>query len=127
MKNSNVVMLAKYVFVGFCTYATDIIIYALILVSSNNAYIIATILSSTMAMAISYLLNNFWTFKKSKITARSIVRYLSAHGFNVMISLLLLYWLIDCINFQKVISKGIVSLISCSWNFWIAKKFIYRN
>lgn len=127
MKNSNVSMFVKYAFVGCCTYITDIIIYSLVLIPFNDAYIIANILSSTMAMMISYLLNNFWTFRKSKITAKSIVWYLLAHCFNVMISLFFLYWLIDCMNFQKVISKVMVTLIGCSWNFWIAKKFIYRN
>jgi glycosyltransferase involved in cell wall biosynthesis len=119
--------LIRYVITGASSQALGFLFLFLATSVLNIWYLVSNVFADTLSLCFSYLVNNYWTFKNKKSSIKKIWLTLLLHLFNIMVSVLLMYILTSLIGFHYLISKIIVTGISCIWNFLIAKNIIYRR
>lgn len=89
-------------------------------------YIVSNTIVSIIVLMISYMLNNFWTFKNKTISFISIMELLFLNSINVIVGAFLLYIFYSVLGFSLLLSKLFTNCVCVIWSFLIAKKIIYK-
>lgn len=89
-------------------------------------YLYSNFFASTISLCFTFLFNNFWTFSCKKITIRKVVLLLCTHLLNMGIFSTILFFLTSIGHINYLISKAIIKISSIIWNFFIARRIIFK-
>jgi putative flippase GtrA len=97
--------LILYGIIGILSASIDFLVFYMLVTILEIFYLIANIFSVTMGITISFILNRNYNFKvKDNIFKRFLV-FILVGFFGLLLSSILLYFFVDILAFDKVISK----------------------
>ena len=117
---------AKFFCVGISCNVVELITYTLFSKIIRGNYVLSNIIAGVLALSLSYLLNSFWTFKKKKITLKSVLLLIVVHIGNLTIGSILLYIYIYTLGLHYIVAKLLLSGLICTWGFFLSKYLIYK-
>ena len=97
----------RYVLVGLLIYAIDISVYALIVWFYPDYYIAANLLSRITSAVVGFFLHRNFTFSwdHEHGLSRQVVSYLLLLGFNLLLSSVALFFLVDVLDIAEIPGK----------------------
>ncbi|ACV64800.1 GtrA family protein [Desulfofarcimen acetoxidans DSM 771] len=108
----------KFSIVGVINTIISFILYY-ILISININYLISSILSYSIGMINSFLLNKYWVFiKKSTTHKHYFIKFIIVNIFTLSINSMLLYIFVSKFNINLLLSQFFVTLLVLMINFW---------
>lgn len=129
---SSYLQFIKFNLVGILNTAVDFIIFSLLIALGIN-YAAAQCTSYAAGMLNSYLFNKHWTFAADRsVNQRTdrrarIIPFIFINGVCLLISLGLLYGLMDVLHLNAWVSKGIATIITMVINFVGNKFWVFRD
>lgn len=97
---------AKYAIVGVANVAIDLTVYAL-LIHLGVFYVIAKVLSLSVATINGYTFNRRWTFRAGDHESMKLVRYVTVQGTGLVLNLIVLTLLVEVIGVGKLPAAAI--------------------
>ena len=119
----------QYVKFVICGCSSNLVELALLYIFTNHLhfwYLISYLISSSISACFTYLSNRFWTFKGSSITIQSLFSFVIVHVLNILISSSLLFFFTTIVGIYYLISKIMITAMSCIWNYFVSKYLIYK-
>lgn len=110
----------KYALIGITGVTLDMILYYVLNTYTDMHYQIANLISVSLGISNNFILNALLNFKvKDRLTMR-FIQFYSVGLFGLLISAGLLYWFIEILCLNEMLSKaftiGIVTLIQFNLN-----------
>jgi putative flippase GtrA len=121
--------LIRYLFTGGSAALIDWFIYWLLIYSFGFYYLVAAIISFTVATMVNYYLSANWVFHNSSKYSRTseIILVFMVSLVGLLINQVCLYLLVEVVFFHlmwaKVSSTGVVFF----WNFYLRKRYIFSH
>ncbi len=118
-----------YLIFGVLTTAVNMIIFFLLLNVLNIHYIISNVIAWIAAVLFAYVTNKSIVFqaktenKKDKI--REFISFIACRVFSLLIETVMLWLMVDIIDFNSNISKIITSIVVVIINYIGSKFFIF--
>jgi len=113
-----------YVLSGGTAAIMDFGLYEL-LIRINMWYIAASMMSSALGFATTFLMNKYIAFRKKTNFVRHLARFSVVEVMNIAVTTLILFGLVDGFGVEEQIAKILAMGIVVSWNFFIYKFFVY--
>lgn len=115
----------RYLFIGgFNTLMSLLVYYALIYFNIN--YLLASAVTNIFGVVEGFVLNSLIVFRH-KIKWSGLFKYSSVYGLSFIISLLLMYILVDTSHVSKfiapIINTGVITVI----NYYLVKRFVFKS
>ncbi len=85
-------------------------------------YFFANVLSTTIAVANSYILNKYFTFKQPKKSAAEAVRFVSVYIISFILGNVILYILVDRLSVTPYLA-GLCNLVFTTLISWFGHKY----
>jgi putative flippase GtrA len=85
-------------------------------------YFYANVLSTTIAVANSYILNKYFTFKQPKKSAAEAVRFVSVYIISFILGNVVLYILVDRLSVTPYLA-GLCNLVFTTLISWFGHKY----
>lgn len=116
--------LILYGIIGCCTASLDLLIFTFLTQVVDLYYLIANIISCSVGILCSFLLNRKYNFKVTDHVARRMTIFVSVGVLGLLLSSLILHVCIDLFHWNELISKilsiGIVVVIQFLLNKYIS-------
>ncbi|HOY55899.1 MAG TPA: GtrA family protein [bacterium] len=91
-------------------------------------YLLAAGFSFTAAVINNYFLNKYWTFNDlSSKNFKQFFSFVLVSVGGLVINLGVMYFFVEQIKFDYLLSKAIASLVVLSWNFLMNKYIIFKK
>jgi len=121
----------KFAVVGVFNTIIDFVVFLLLtrLIHFFGEHVLyANIISFSVAVTNSYLLNRRWTFR-SKDTERvkQYIRFFSINATGLGVNTLLLYLFVYHAHLYDVIAKALAIGITLFWNFFLNKWLVFKK
>ena len=116
----------RFVVVGIVVNLFELAVYFFLCTAFQGMYILSNIIAGTLALTMSYMLNNFWTFQKHQVCMKCALLLLLVHLANLALCSVLLYFAVEILDFHYLIGKMLVTGVSSIWGYFISKNFIYK-
>lgn len=113
-----------YVLSGGTAATVDFGVYA-VLIRLGMWYIAASVMSSVLGIATTFLMNKYVAFGKRRDFLMHLARFLLVDITNVGISVLMLAVFVDVLGMEKQVAKLLTMAMFVSWNFFVYKFFVY--
>lgn len=128
ISNITKIQFIRHVFVGGFASIVDWILFYLFALELNIYYQFSLILSFSIATTINYILSKILTFKcKSKKITRQFLLFLFFSIITLLLSMLLMFIMVDMIFLEKMISRILTTFILLLFNFFVSKKLIFNR
>ena len=125
----NKVGFVKYIFGGFISSLSDLLIFTFLINFTNLNYIISNSISFTFAVIVAFFYHRHITFNNYKrnclIIELSIFSILSI--FSLIISNIILFILISYLGLIPFIAKCLQIFISLPINYTLNKKIVFKD
>lgn len=116
----------KFCMVGATNFVIDISIYTALTRLLGIYYIIAAIISASIAITWSFFINKKWTFKDVDRRVRTqYVKFFIANIISLITSLILLYISVDIYGINDLLAKVIITVLVAFLNFTINKLWTF--
>lgn len=111
------VRLRRFLMVGVFAAGVQMVLLWLFVDIAHVNYLIAAAIAIEMTIILSYVLNNYWTFRASKKTERleyaiGLVKTNLVRGSAIPIQLAILYLLVDWQNFLYLAANAVAIFVS---------------
>jgi putative flippase GtrA len=118
----------KYCIVGGIGAITDFSIFTVLIKFFLINYLLANILSITVALIIVYLLQKNWTFQYSTSkNTKTIQRYLVSVAITYLLNNGVLIVLVETFGYNVIISKVIQVILSTVWGYCLTNYFVFNT
>lgn len=88
----------------------------------------AKTLSSFSASISAFLLNRFWSFRKSdKVTFFEVMRFYISGSIGIGINVLITYFCIHVLHIYDLVAIVIATVLTFSWNFTVNKYWVFQK
>ncbi len=116
----------KYALTGILALVADYLTFLIMFYVVGAHVAIATIISQSMGLLVSYILNRVWTFNQTdkKPALKQFIKFFTLFIFNTLFSYVVLKILITY-GVKAYIAKLIVIACIVTWNYFIYKKLIF--
>lgn len=126
--NKDFIEINLYLIFGVLTTIINIAVYEA-LCYFNVDYKIANTIAFIVAVIFAYVTNKLIVFKKRSENFKALLyegfKFFTSRIFTYIIELMMLMVLVDFINFNKSISKWIVTIIVVILNYFLSKKKVF--
>ncbi|WP_114575590.1 GtrA family protein [Saliphagus sp. LR7] len=109
--------LRRFVLVGAITAGVQMVLLWLFVDTAGLNYLLGALIAIEMTIVLSYVLNNAWTFRKSRNTGTG--EYLAGlfktnvvRGTAIPIQLAILFVLVEGVNLLYLVANGVAILVS---------------
>ena len=123
-----IIQLFRYCIVGGIAFVVDNGSYWL-LVSGGLHYTLSAIAGFVVGLIVNYLLSKFFVFKKESASTNAFFEFI-IYGLigvlGLLITEVLLWFFIEKLFMDKIVSKLVASVIVLIWNFVARKVILYR-
>jgi putative flippase GtrA len=128
LKQAALHQLVRYGIVGVIVYAADFVAFAILMVLMPDAYLAANIVGKTTGAIVGFLLHKKFTFSwdQKDSAKRQAGAYLLLFGFNLAVSSLLIWLLVDFAHANAFIAKLFVDVIVIAGSFIANRLWVYR-
>jgi len=113
-----------YVLSGGTAAIVDFGLYEL-LIRLNVWYIAASVVSSALGFATTFLMNKYIAFKKKNDFLKHLLRFFIVDMTNIFVGAIALYMLVDGLGMEKQMAKLLTMGMVVLWNYFIYKFFVY--
>jgi len=117
--------------IGGINTALDFGVYILLTRSSSffkEYFFIANIISFSIAVTNSYILNRRYTFKSNNGNIRSeYTKFIIVNIFGVIFNTLILVFMVDTFGIHDLIAKAIAVGVVLFWNFYMNRRWTFKN
>lgn len=125
---------------GLNTFVDLILLYILIWItgiSTGTPYTFFKTIASLLTSIHSYLWHKYWTFEKNgeKINLKEYLKFLTTISIGIVFNVAVASFIVNVIGAQFNISETtwagigalIAALVTWMWNFWIVKRFVFKE
>lgn len=116
---------------GVLTTLVNILIFKLLFENIGITYGIANIIAVLSAKVFAYITNKLFVFKHHceniKELILEIVKYVFARGFTGLIDIFGMFFAVEILNADKMITKYIIQVIVIILNYILGKKVVFKN
>lgn len=123
--NKLIKQILKFVVVGGTAFVIDYGVFA-ILTLIDVHYLIAQIISFSVALVFNYIASIKWVFDAKKQTKKEIIEFIGLAIIGLFINEILLFIGVDKLGWHELIAKFISSVIVMVYNF-ITRKLIVEK
>jgi len=116
----------KFGIVGASNVVLNLVIYYALLYFSVQ-YMIAYTIAFAVCVCNAYFWNSHYVFPKSKGGGKSFLKSVTAYGSTYLLSIGLLYALVELLNVSKWISPLFVLCITMPVNFILHKYWVFKG
>lgn len=116
----------RFIMVGGVNTAIGYGTFAL-LVGLGMHYFIANICSTVIAVAISYLLNKYFTFQQYKKSYSEIIRFVTVYVVSFLLGSAMLYCLVDWLSLSPYLAGGINLVFTTLISWFGHRYFSFRS
>ena len=120
--------LVRFLFSGGMAVITNVGLLFLLVHVFHFYYLFSAIISYTMAIIVSFLLQKYFTFSdydKERLS-RQASYYLGFQIFNLGVNTLFMYVAVDFLHTQYIIAQSIIVVIMTIYNFFVYKYWIFK-
>ena len=119
--------LITFCFVGVINTLADFLVYTLLGSLTQLPLYVCQACGYVVGIIVSFVLNSSVTFKKGSTTSlgTQIVRFVLVNGVSLLVSMLLIYLLVDLGGVNKYIGKIIVTPIVMAINYFGYKILVF--
>ena len=121
----------KFCLVGVTNVIVDFSIYIALtrLIPFFHAhYLVASLISFSLAVSWSFTLNRIWTFEnKEKQITFQYFKFFLVSIIGLVLHTLILYILVDYFQFYDILAKAIAVVLVTFWNFSANKFWTFNN
>ena len=117
----------KFCLVGVLNTAISLGIYYIFVVANNKLYMLGNAFGFMISVLNSYFWNSRFVFKKQDEKCKTIIKTFIAYGTNLIISSLILYLLINKLDFSEFIAPIVNLFITVPLNYILNKKWVMRK
>lgn len=118
----------KYAVVGVIVTAIDFVLLYIFVEFFYFWYILAATFSFLVALAISFFLNKFWTFKEmEKIALVQVMKFVALNLLSMGINLVFLYVLVEFFSFWYIFAKVVSVFVAVMVNFFGMRNWVFRT
>lgn len=116
----------KFCIVGLSNLVIDMAGYYVLTRFAHLYYIIAGVISFTIAVTWSFYINSKWTFKVEKDTSwNRYIKFIVANLISMIISLSLLFMAVDILGWHDMMAKLVSAVFVAMLNFSINKYWTF--
>ncbi len=121
----------RFGIVGLANTAVDFGIFTFltrVVKPFNTHYLVANVISFSIAVTNSYFLNKYWTFRdKGRLSLTQFPKFLLSNvvalGFNEFV----LFALVSYAGLYDLLAKAFAIGVSLFWNFFVNKYWVFRQ
>jgi len=120
----------NYLIAGACTVIVSVVTYALFTKVFHFHYIISNILSWILAVIFAYFVNSkfvFGSMASKKDRVYEIINFFKYRILSLIIETLLMYFLVELILVNDMISKVIVQIVVIVLNYLFSKFLVFKK
>jgi len=120
--------ISYFVLVGIVTTLTDIVIFTSFIYLFGKSYeniIIFGIISYSIVILFSFILNGKLTFKDRYLSNKKFIIYYISASMGMLFNILIVMILMIDIGLGTIISKIIAACIIVFYNYTVSKKYIF--
>ena len=113
---------------GFIGFATNMLVYALLLYQVGVWYLMAGVIAFCAGGLVSFVLQKYWTFgnRSSDMMKRQMTLYFLLALFNLAFDSLLLYGFVEIVEVHKLLANVLATLTVALWSYFLYKNVIFR-
>jgi putative flippase GtrA len=116
----------RFVFVGFINFVLGYGTYALLIYLKNH-YLVAQLVSFTLAVTNSYFWNKYFTFKSPGKSRGEVFRFVMVYAVSYVLNMIVLYVCIDKIRLNAYIAGAFTVIISTAVSYVGHKNISFRQ
>lgn len=119
--------IARFLFSGGTAVAVNLIILFILVHFFEVWYLLAAIMSFTMAVFVSFMLQKFFTFNDRvlKGAGKQATLYLGFQVLNLSLNTLFMYIGVDLLHIQYIIAQVLIGSVMAISNFFIYKHLVF--
>lgn len=118
----------KFAFIGILNTGLDYGVFSLLTYGFQVNYLVANVISFSLAVSNSYLLNRRWTFASTNPQWRGeAIKFLIINLIGLGLNELLLFFFVDHFGWSKLVAKGVGVVIVLFWNFIGTRMWAFRR
>lgn len=122
----------RYLVTGGLAFVVDFGLFALCLYVFEWHYLLANLVGLVAGLVLNYAMSILWVFtacerslEKRRVTEFSLFALVGIAG--VGINQLLMYGMVDGLEFNEMISKMVAAVLVLMWNFGARKLMLFRE
>ena len=120
--------LFRFLVVGASGFVINIVLYALLLHGAGLGYILAAVISNSVALVNNFLWHRHWTFDASDAVAhKQLVRFVLVCGVGFLINLAVLRFAVETLGIQKLLAEAIAAVIAAPVTFVLNRQWAFRR
>ncbi|MFO0920847.1 MAG: GtrA family protein [Candidatus Saccharimonadales bacterium] len=118
----------KYLLIAVIIVSIEVLSFALLNSVIKINYLVSTVLSMAIGIALNWFLSRVYVFKASKYAIHTeIMMVVLASLVGVGIQLSVIWICVEKLSITPIIGKILAILITFSWNFWVRKRYIFNT
>lgn len=120
--------ICKYCATGGAGAVVDFLIYSCLVIVFSFNYLVANILSITVALILVYLLQKNWTFQyTTKNGFGTFQRYLVSVGITYLLNNSLLFLLVGICGYNMIWSKVAQIILATVWGYCLTNYYVFAK
>lgn len=116
----------RYLVTGGATTLVNYVVY-LTLLSVHINYLTANTIAWIFAVLFAYITNRIFVFHSENQVGKELVSFVSLRFLTLLLENLLLFYFIQQCDFQEIVSKIAVSIVTIIGNYIVCKCQIFQN
>jgi putative flippase GtrA len=121
------VRLIKFLVTGGIAAVAEYVSFLFLGSVINLAIVPSNVISFTVGLAISFILNKTWVFMSKNNGHRQLAYYLVLAVANAMLGSAIIWALVDVLSFSSYLAKIVVMALVASWNYLLYSKIIFAD
>lgn len=128
MDNATIVKYCKYCISGGVGAIADFSIYSILVKFFFINYLLANIVSITVALILVYFLQKNWTFQYyTNKNTKTFQRYMVSVAITYILNNAVLILLVGIFRYDVIISKIIQIILSMIWGYCLTNYFVFNT
>lgn len=117
----------RFLFSGGMAVATNLILLFVLVHFFRIWYLLAAVVAFTTAVAVSFMLQKFFTFndRNKSRTGKQATLYLAFQVFNLYLNTLLMYIGVDLLRIQYLMAQILIASVMAVSNFFVYKYLVF--
>jgi glycosyltransferase involved in cell wall biosynthesis len=119
--------LSKYTGVAFASFVADYTVFLLLSYVFGIYYLIAHVIARICSGTFNFFSNKHLVFRSKGKKLGEGLRYISAVGFSLLTTAVLLYCLVDLFHLSRALAKPVAEFTMFLINFMVLNTFVFSN
>lgn len=123
----NWLQLGRFVLVGASGFALNLVIYGALLHATEMPYVLAAVISNSVAIANNFVLHRIWTFQATGDRKRhQASRFLLVCGLGFAINIAVLTVLVEAVGISKLLAEAVAAATAAPVTFVANRQWTFR-